>query len=273
MKIGTLQNVLNEPLGSSFYRAGQLGFAGIELDWSNPSEALPGGSMSPSMREMMVLTARNNNVEIASVAAHFLNNGNIASADSAVVSSAMLNIRRGIELCHDIGAKVLLVPFFYHGEIEGDAGIDRLTRNLGALAAEAASAGVTLGIENTLSAVQNAAVIDAVGSPAVGVYWDMANGVACGYDAVADVHTLGKRLAQVHAKEFAHDGGVAGTRANPRFDLLNAKPLGQGQIPVPQIVAALKTVGYDGYIVLETGHFGNHHASAKAAGDYLKSLV
>jgi hypothetical protein len=53
----------------------------------------------------------------------------------------------------------------------------------------------------------------------------MANGVACGYDAVADVHTLGKRLAQVHAKEFAHDGGVAGTRANPRFDLLNAKPL------------------------------------------------
>jgi sugar phosphate isomerase/epimerase len=191
MKIGTLQNVLNEPLGSSFYRAGQLGFAGIELDWSHPSDALPGGSMSPSMREMMVLTARNNNVEIASVAAHFLNNGNIASADSAVVSSAMLNIRRGIELCHDIGAKVLLVPFFYHGEIEGDAGIDRLTRNLGALAAEAASAGVTLGIENTLTAVQNAAVIDAVASPAVGVYWDMANGVACGYDAVADVHTFG----------------------------------------------------------------------------------
>jgi len=56
-------------------------------------------------------------------------------------------------------------------------------------------------------------------------------------------------------------------------DLLNNKPLGQGQIPVPQIVAALKAVGYDGYIVLETGHFCDHHASAKASGDYLKSLV
>ena len=211
MKIGTLQNVLNEPLGSSFHRAGQLGFAGIELDWSNPSEALPGGSMSPSMRAMMVLTARNNNLEIASVAAHFLNNGNIASADSAVVSSAMLNIRRGIELCHDIGAKVLLVPFFYHGEIEGDAGIDRLTRNLGALAAEAASAGVTLGIENTLSAVQNAAVIDAVGSPAVGVYWDMANGVACGYDA-GRFDPLGRMLLDGVAFRWMTDGRIPRAR-------------------------------------------------------------
>lgn len=56
-------------------------------------------------------------------------------------------------------------------------------------------------------------------------------------------------------------------------DLLNNKPLGQGQIPVPQIVAPLKAEGYDGYIVLETGHFCDHHASAKASGDYLKSLV
>jgi sugar phosphate isomerase/epimerase len=46
-----------------------------------------------------------------------------------------------------------------------------------------------------------------------------------------------------------------------------------GMATAERIVAALKAVGYDGYIVLETGHFGDHHASAKAAGDYLKSLV
>ena len=167
---------------------------------------------------------------------------------------------------------MLLVPFFYHGEIVGDEGIARLTDNLARLASDAASANVKLGIENTLTATQNAAIVDAVGSPFVGVYWDMANGVACGYDAVDDVHTLGQRLVQVHAKEFKHDGGAKGTRANPRFDLLNAKPLGQGDIPVPQIMAALKAVGYTGAIVLETGDFGNHHASAQAAGAYLRAL-
>lgn len=272
MQIGTLQNVLNEPLGSSFYHAGRLGFECIELDWHAPADALPGGVMSPSMRLMMQKTARYNGVAIQSVAAHFLNNGGIASADAAVVSAGMLNIRRGIELCASIGASVLLVPFFFHGEIVGDDGIARLTDNLARLASDAASAGVKLGIENTLTAAQNATIVDAVNSPFVGVYWDMANGVACGYDAIADVHTLGKRLVQVHAKEFKHDGGVRGTRAKPRFDLLNATPLGQGDIPVPGVIAALKAVGYTSAIVLETGDFGNHHASAQAACAYLKSL-
>jgi hexulose-6-phosphate isomerase len=185
----------------------------------------------------------------------------------------MLNIRRGIELCASIGATVLLVPFFFHGEIVGDDGIARLTDNLARLASDAASANVKLGIENTLTATQNAAIVDAVNSPFVGVYWDMANGIACGYDAVADVRTLGKRLVQVHAKEFKHDGGAPGTRANPRFDLLNAKPLGQGDVPVPGVITALKAVGYTGAIVLETGSFGNHHASAQAAGQYLRALL
>lgn len=272
MQIGTLQNVLNEPLGSSFVQAARLGFDCIELDWNTPSDALAGGVMSPSMRTMMKQTARTNGVTIQSVAAHFLNNGGIASTDSTVVAAGMLNIRRGIDLCASIGATVLLVPFFFHGEIVGDDGIARLTDNLARLASDAASANVTLGIENTLTATQNAAIVDAVNSPFVGVYWDMANGVACGYDAVADVHTLGKRLVQVHAKEFKHDGGVRGTRAKPRFDLLNAAPLGQGDIPVPGVMAALKAVGYTGAVVLETGHFGNHHASAQAAGQYLRSL-
>ncbi|MFN5677024.1 MAG: sugar phosphate isomerase/epimerase family protein [Roseiflexaceae bacterium] len=273
MQIGTLQNVLNEPLGSSFVQAARLGFDCIELDWNAPADALPGGVMSPTMRAMMQQTARTNGVTIQSVAAHFLNNGGIASTDSTVVAAGMLNIRRGIELCASIGATVLLVPFFFHGEIVGEDGIARLTDNLARLASDAASANVKLGIENTLTATQNAAIVDAVKSPFVGVYWDMANGIACGYDAVADVRTLGKRLVQVHAKEFKHDGGMRGTRANPRFDLLNAKPLGQGDVPVPGVIAALKAVGYTGAIVLETGSFGNHHASAQAAGQYLRSLL
>lgn len=273
MQIGTLQNVLNEPLGSSFYQAGRLGFDSIELDWNAPADALPGGVMSPTMRDMMKKTARTNGVVIQSVAAHFLNNGGIASTDSTVVAAGMLNIRRGIELCASIGASVLLIPFFFHGEIVGDEGMARLTDNLSRLASDATSAGVKLGIENTLTATQNAAIVDAVNSPFVGVYWDMANGIACGYDAAADVHTLGKRLVQVHAKEFKHDGGARGTRAKPRFDRLNAAPLGQGDVPVPAVIAALKAVGYTGAIVLETGHFGDHHASAQAAGTYLRSLL
>lgn len=273
MQFGTMQNVINEPIGSVFYRAAQLGFASVELDWNRPEDALPGGDLGPTMRKMMPKTARLNDVTIASVAAHFLNNGNIASADANVVAEAMLHIRRGITVCHEIGAKVLLVPFFFKAEIEGDAGMERLIRNLRTLAPDAEQAGVMLGIENTLMAAQNAAVIDAVNSPAVGVYWDMANGVAVGFDPVADIHTLGKRIVQVHAKEYVHDGGAAGSRANPRFELLNAKPLGAGDLPLREILQALTQVGYAGHVVLETGVFGDHHASAQAALEALRAAT
>jgi sugar phosphate isomerase/epimerase len=174
-------------------------------------------------------------------------------------------------VCREVGAKVLLVPFFFKGEIEGDAGMERLIRNLRILAPDAEQAGVVLGIENTLMATQNAAVIDAVNSPAVGVYWDMANGMAVGYNPVADVQTLGKRIVQVHAKEYAHDGGTHGNRTNPRFDLLNKKPLGAGDVPLREVLAALTQVGYMGHVVLETGVFGDHHASAQAALEALRA--
>ncbi|MBM4413801.1 MAG: sugar phosphate isomerase/epimerase [Chloroflexi bacterium] len=271
MHFGTMQNVINESVGGVFSRAAQLGFVSVELDWGRPDDALPGGVLSPTMREMIPKTARLNDITVASVAAHFLNNGNIASAGASVVADAMVQIRRGITVCKEVGAKVLLVPFFFKGEIEGDEGIERLIRNLRTLAPDAEQAGVVLGIENTLSAAQNAAVVDAVNSAAVGVYWDMANGIAVGYDAVADVHTLGKRIVQVHAKEYAHDGGVTGTRANPRFDLLNKKPLGAGDVPLRGVLHALTQVGYTGYVVLETGVFGDHHTSARAALDALRA--
>ena len=45
---------------------------------------------------------------------------------------------------------------------------------------------------------------------------------------------LGARIAQAHVKEI---GGAL---------------LGEGRVPWPQIIAALKQVGYDGWLVLET---------------------
>jgi sugar phosphate isomerase/epimerase len=270
MQIGTMQNVINEPIGSVFSQAKALGFASVELDWNEPGQAAPGGTFSPYMCAHAKLTAARNGITIASVAAHFLNNGNIASADVATVTDAMLQIRRGIRICQAVGARVLLVPFFFKADIIGEAGLERLMRNLRVLAYDAEQAGVVLGVESTLSAADNCRVVDTVASPAVGIYWDMANGMAVGYDPVADVRAMGQRIVQVHGKEFAHDGGAVGTREQPRFDRLNAVPLGQGDVPVAAIMQTLREVGYSGHVVLETGHFNNHHASAQAAAAVLR---
>ena len=45
------------------------------------------------------------------------------------------------------------------------------------------------------------------------------------------------------------------------------------QVPVRDVLAALRRVGYDGYIVLETGAFGDKRASARAARDLLRGAL
>ena len=112
-------------------------------------------------------------------------------------------MRAGIALCADLGARVLLVPFFGQAELKGGADVDQLARHLQALAPDAEAREVQLGIESTLPAAAVAALIDAVGSPAVGSYWDMGNAMWLGYEDVAEIETLGARIAAVHAKEFA----------------------------------------------------------------------
>lgn len=268
-----MQNVLGEPLGTVFTVAHDLGFDGVELDWMDPAEVRAGGPLAPERRAAVREAAQAAGVAIPSVCAHFLNNGGLASPDAALQKVGVNAVREGIALCRDLGASVLLVPFFFKGGIEGGEGKARLTEHLRRLAPEAEAAGVTVAIEHTLPGAEAARLLAEVGSPRVADYWDMANCFCFSYDPITEVEALTGHLAQVHAKEFfAESGGPAGTQESPRYDALNKKPFGQGQVPVAEVFAALCRVGYDGWVVLETGAFGgDRKASARAALNVLKA--
>lgn len=272
MKFGTLQNVLGATLDDVFPVAAKLGFDGVELDWNDDAEAAAGGALAPERRNVVLSAAQSAGVEICSVAAHFLNRGGLASDDPEYERRGIAAVREGIRLCQDLGASVLLVPFFSKGEIAGIEGVERLIRNLRLLAPEAELARVALGIEGRQPAHDALTAIEAVGSPFVGAYFDMANGMGMGYDPITEIETLGRHIVQVHAKEFTAGDGPAGTRERPRFELLNKQPFGEGDLPAREIFQALRRVGYDGYIVLETGSFGDPQASARAALDVLRNL-
>jgi L-ribulose-5-phosphate 3-epimerase len=273
MKYGTLQNVLQASLDDVFPLAARLGFDGVELDWNDPADAAPGGPLGPERREAIRTAAAQAGVVIPSVAAHFLNRGGLAQADEATRRAAADAVLVGIELCAELGARVLLVPFFGAAAIRGPEDIGRLSGHLRELAPIAERAGVILAVEHMLPAADTVALMDAVGSPAVATYWDMANGVALGYDPVADVRTLGRHIAQVHAKEYVSASGIVATPEAPRFDGLNARPFGQGDMPVRAVLKALNEVGYDEWVVLETGAFGDPPGAARAALAVLKELA
>jgi len=251
MKLGTLQGVLNEPLETVFNTAAEIGFDGVELDWRDLAEAEPGGPLAPERRAALRRAAEEAGVEIASVAAHFLNRGGIASAGEAQQQFGLSAVRGGITLCRDLGADLLLVPFFGEATLQDQAAIERLVANLKKLAAEAEAAQITLAIEHTLPAGQTADLLNKVGAPYIGNYWDMGNCMSMGYEPLAEIRALGPHMSRVHAKEYDQK--------------VNTKPLGQGQVPLREIILTLRQIDYNGYIILETGHFNDPRASAQQA--------
>ena len=270
MKFGTLQNVIEQPLSTVFAVASELGFEGVELDWYDFAEAQPGGPLAPENRETIRQAAAQAGVDIPSVAAHFLNQGGLADAQKEAFG--LDAVRAGIRLCTDLGATYLLVPFFGPAMMHDRQAVARLEKNLRLLAPEAEQAGVTVAIEHTLRGDETAALLDRVDSPYIGDYWDMANCMGLGYDPLEEIAQLGQHIVRVHAKEYHQGDAPPGTPEEPHFTGLNTKPFGQGDVPVPAVLSALQQIGYDSYVVLETGKFDDARRSAKAALSLLQDL-
>lgn len=143
-------------------------------------------------------------------------------------------ISDGIRVTKELGAKVMLLPFFGKGALQTEAEKEHVGDVLRELAPEAEKAKITLGLENTISAEDNVRIMDRARSGAVLVYYDVGNSTNNGFDVVREIDWLGaKRICQVHLKD------------NPNY-------LGEGKIRFPSVLEALARVGFKGFANLET---------------------
>lgn len=140
----------------------------------------------------------------------------------------------GIPITKKLGAKVMLLPFFGKGAIELPAEQDAVAAALKDIVKDAEKAGVTLGLENTISAEANVRIMEKVGSKALKVYYDVQNSTNAGFDIIKELKWLGgSRICQIHLKD------------NPHF-------LGEGKIDFKAVMATIAEIGYKGFMNLET---------------------
>ena len=100
--------------------------------------------------------------------------------------------------------KIVLLAFFGKGDLKGKPGMqEAAVRALKQLAPKAEKLGKTLGLESYLNMQEHLKIIDAVGSDALKVYYDVANMAKMGYDIYQEMEQLGnqKLICQVHLKE------------------------------------------------------------------------
>jgi L-ribulose-5-phosphate 3-epimerase len=165
-----------------------------------------------------------------------------------------------IEAAQDFGASFILMPFFTKADLLDNkelkqAAVEIVVARMKEAAPKAAQAGVVLGLENTLSATQNLAILDRIGSDTVKTYYDIGNSTKFGYDVPAEIRQLKGRLAAIHFKD------------DNNF-------LGAGEVKMEPVAEALRAIDYQGWIVLETTcPTKNGEADCKRNAAFVRKLL
>jgi len=207
--------------------AQQIGLDGVQVSFGQPGEEVD--LRKEEVRRAYLEAAEKHGVEIASLAMGMLN---------SVPYSSDPNAERWVRECVDVmpklNQKVVLLAFFSKGDIKGKPDLQaEVIRRLKRVAPEAEKAGVVLGIESWLDADDHLRILDAVGSPAVQVYYDVANMENQGYDVYQGIRRLGReRICEVHCKE-------------------NGFLLGKGRVDFVKVREALDDIGWSGWLVIE----------------------
>jgi sugar phosphate isomerase/epimerase len=235
---------------SCFELAKQIGLDGVQVSLGTAADNMK--LRRPEVQQEFSAAARKQGMEIGSLAIGELNDIPYKSdpRTEAWVSDC-------VEVMQALNVKVVLLAFFGKGDLAGDEkGTEEVIGRLKKVAPKAEKAGVILGLESWLSAEDTLRIMDRVGSPAVKMYYDVANSTERGYDIVKEIRWLGrKNICEFHMKE-------------------NGALLGQGQVNFRRVREAIEDIGYEGWMQIEGAvpPKGKLFESYVANQKYLRSL-
>jgi L-ribulose-5-phosphate 3-epimerase len=217
------------PAGDSnaFKVAKQIGLDGVQVSLNTKADYEH--LRQPAMQHACKEAAQQAGVAIGGLAIGLLNE--IPYKSDAQTEAW---VQDSVDVAKALGVKNVLLAFFNNNDLRNDKEGTRIViERLKAVAPKAEKAGVVLGIESWLSAPEHMAILDAVGSPAVKVYYDVCNSSVMGYDIFQEIRDLGKeRICEFHLKENGH-------------------LLGEGQVDLAKVRQAIEAIGYEGWLQIE----------------------
>jgi sugar phosphate isomerase/epimerase len=254
MKIGVMDNVLMKSWEDLFEEAARLGFDGVELDLRVDSYR-DSDVWSATGRRQLLSRSRRTGVEIASVCMASVA-GLMTKPDTHEAGiEAVALLRR---FCDELGAGVILFPMSKHAEQSEEDAVRLWRDGLRAAFDRTRNCRAKVGMESVgrtgRSAQQALAMIELVGSPDLGVYYDVGNAAYQSFDGIAEMKQLGKHIVQIHVKEIGAE-------------------MGAGKLDFPAIFRTIKEIGFDGYLVLETEPGDDAGASAARNLAFVRGLL
>ncbi|GAB2599388.1 sugar phosphate isomerase/epimerase family protein [Spirosoma areae] len=212
---------------NSFAMAKKIGLDGVQVSLNTKADH--DHLRRPEKQKLVSETASHEGVAISGLAIGLLNEIPYKSDPRTEQW-----VQDSVDVAHALGVKNILLAFFSNNDLRNDPkGTQVVIDRLKAVAPKAEKMGVVLGIESWLSAPELVAIMEAVGSPAVKVYYDVCNSSVMGYDIHKEIRILGKeRICEFHLKE-------------------NNFLLGHGQVDLTKVRQTLDAISYTGWLQLE----------------------
>jgi sugar phosphate isomerase/epimerase len=234
MRAGVMEDVLQGAHdGETFARAKRVGFAGVEVVPSR-QQLLQGDRL-----ERLQRARAETGLEVPTIVlGEHSDLGGIADTDTTAAEDAREDVTRAIDWAATLGADTILVPFFGRAELVDESDVDRAAAAFRPLCRLAGERGVTLCYEGTLPATRIQALSERVESRAFACYFDLANAVVRGLDSATEIRALDALVRRVHFKDARVSTG-------------DCVP-GLGRVNFRESEEALRAIGYDGWLVLET---------------------
>jgi len=159
----------------------------------------------------------------------------------------------------EIGVDTILVPILETAEIRTDTERCRLLDALREPLSVAETRGVRLGMETELPRDEYLGLIEQGDNASLGVYYDVGNAGARGYDTAEDIRTLARRLFGVHVKDRKAGGPTV--------------PLGEGDTKFDGFFHALAEIRYEGRFVLQTAFGAGYLGIARKHLDFVRDHI
>jgi hexulose-6-phosphate isomerase len=245
--------------------AKDAGFDGVELNYDLESDLSPkhGTAHFQEIRRM----ADRIGIAISGLCSFLFWPYPLTSNDPAKRQRGFELAGKIVECARDLGTRnVLVVPGAVcipwrtdHEPVPNDVCLARAKDAVGRMIPAAEKAGVTLNMENIffngflLSPQEMVDFVDGFASEHVRVHFDTGNIMMYQYPEHW-IPILGKRIANVHLKEF--------TKKGTDTSLESFRPLLDGTTNWPAVMQALSAVGYEGSLTFEYFHPYEHYPEA-----------
>ena len=254
----------------------EAGFDGVELGFGEQGPV----SLKSSKADLKKVrkAAEEAGVELAGLTLGILWGYPLTSNDRGKAAKGKTIVRRALKAAAELGIDTILVipglvnaPFIGPDIVSYDVAYKRALSAVKELSKDAEKARVNIGVENVwnkflLSPLEMADFIDKTGSRYVGCYFDVGNVLVSGFPEQW-IRILGKRVKKIHLKDFRCNVG----NINGFCNLL------EGDVNWPEVIKALKDVGYDDFLIAEM-FVGKHYPESlirqtSLAMDYILGKV